>query len=272
MQTRTDFEQAAQKIADSFVASKGEMSINKLATDIAKTAGLNPEGIRTMVRIANVATFQKLFQTKTGEDRMIEFEVGDPEIVVNNLFADAKGVIKQASVEEYDRRKDYYGDFPSNEKIAEYPVKKLEETKHPTSSRYAKYIIKEAQERVRQDKNQLEYRWLESMEKAAQLLRLVSEDKVSEMSAYETDALSKFGSEVLPELKILHFMVQKERNGFLYDHEKVASIIETNISLDKQRFRNVHSYVKIASETRRDLADLHRKQEFLAVELEKVPK
>lgn len=271
MQTRTDFEQAAQKIADQFVASKGASTINKIATDLAKTAGLNPDGVRNMVRMANVATFTKIFSAETGPDRMIEFEVGDPEVVINNLFSGAQESVKQASDNTYSRTKDYYGDFPKTiEKIAYEAPPALVEPGPKVSKRYLVHIMKEAGETLRQEKAQLEYRWLDNMEKAAHILQLVCENKDTEISRCEREALAKLGQDTLPELKILHYMTTKERDGFLYDQEKVASVVEHELAIDNSKFKNVFTFLKTASDIRKELSNLSPKKEWLAEQLAKV--
>ena len=271
MQTRTDFEQAAQKIADQFVASKGADTINKIATDLAKTAGLNPDGVRNMVRMANVATFTKVFSAATGPDRMIEFEVGDPEVVINNLFSGAQESVKQASDTSYDRAKDYFSDFPKTlEKIAYDAPTAVIENEPKVSKRYLVHIMKEAGETLKQEKAQLEYRWLDNMEKAAHILQLVCENKNSEVARCEREALAKLGQETLPELKILHFMTTKERDGFLYDQEKVASVVEHELAIDNSKFKNVFTFLKTASDVRKELSNIAPKREWLATQLAKI--
>ena len=63
MWQRNNYEDAAQKIGKEFAENRGNntVSINQLATKIARDNNLNPEGIRTMVRLANVAVFEEIF-------------------------------------------------------------------------------------------------------------------------------------------------------------------------------------------------------------------
>lgn len=57
MWTRKEYENAAEEIAQKHAESKGVVSINKLAEDMSRTASLDSDGIRTMVRLANVSVF-----------------------------------------------------------------------------------------------------------------------------------------------------------------------------------------------------------------------
>jgi hypothetical protein len=122
MWTRAEYDNAATQIGKEFASSNGQMRINDLATKVATENHLNPEGIQTLVRLANVAAFQELFTKRAGsEDRMIEFEVGDPDLVISNIYAETKQAAvaqqKFASVSSYDRAMDYYG--PMSVKTAE---------------------------------------------------------------------------------------------------------------------------------------------------------
>lgn len=122
MWTRAEFDNAATQIGKDFAASEGQMRINDLATKVATENNLNPEGIQTLVRLANVVAFQELFTKRAGsEDRMIEFEVGDPDLVISNIYSETKQAAvaqqKFASVSSYDRAMDYYG--PMSVKTAE---------------------------------------------------------------------------------------------------------------------------------------------------------
>ena len=78
-----EFIAKAKDVAHQFVTKQG--GLNDLAEKVARDECLSPEEIRTLVRLANVATFQELFATKQGSDKMIEFDVGDPEVVVRRI-------------------------------------------------------------------------------------------------------------------------------------------------------------------------------------------
>jgi len=87
----------AQELAQRHLVTK--KSLNELAEKFAGENNLNPEEIRTLVRLANVATFQELFKAKEGApDRMIEFETGDPEAVIRNMVTSASAPPQTANI------------------------------------------------------------------------------------------------------------------------------------------------------------------------------
>ena len=79
-----EFIAKAKDVAHKFVTKQG--ALNDLSEKVARDEALSPDEIRTLVRLANVAAFQELFATKQGSDKMIEFDVGDPEVVVRRII------------------------------------------------------------------------------------------------------------------------------------------------------------------------------------------
>lgn len=92
----SEFIKHAQGLAEQHLVSK--KSLNELSTKFATDNQLNPEEIRTLVRLANVATFQELFKRKDGGDKMIEFDTGDPEAVIRGMVASADGPQQTANI------------------------------------------------------------------------------------------------------------------------------------------------------------------------------
>jgi hypothetical protein len=81
--SEAEFTTRAQEIARSHVTLK--KSLNDLSEKVARDENLNPDEIRTLVRLANVATFQEIFKGKTDGDKMVEFDVGAPEEVIRRI-------------------------------------------------------------------------------------------------------------------------------------------------------------------------------------------
>lgn len=92
----SEFIERAGKIAHDHVVSK--KPLNDLAEKVARDENLQPDEIRTMVRLANVATFQELFKRKDDGDKMIEFESGDPEAVINRIVTAAQEPLQSANI------------------------------------------------------------------------------------------------------------------------------------------------------------------------------
>lgn len=94
--SETEFIERAGKIASDHVVTK--KSLNDLSEKAARDESLQPDEIRTLVRLANVATFQELFKRKDDGDKMVEFESGDPEAVIRRIVDSAQEVPQSANV------------------------------------------------------------------------------------------------------------------------------------------------------------------------------
>lgn len=95
----TEFVERAGRIARDYAVSK--KPINDLSEKVARDENLQPDEIRTLVRLANVATFQELFRSKdasNGGDKMIEFESGDPEAVIHRIVDSAQSEPQSANI------------------------------------------------------------------------------------------------------------------------------------------------------------------------------
>jgi hypothetical protein len=266
MWTRADFDNAANEIGRQFAASGGTSRINDLATKVATDNQLNPEGINTLVRLANVAAFQELFTKRAGsEDRMIEFEVGDPDLVINNIYSNVKcaAVAEQKSVRasSYDRAMDWYGpmatktaeeedapaDFPGEDNESEEPETNEEETvlgkkvDSPTNppeapmvdkKAMAKFNVKRAQEAINEESCRLLHEWGQSLEKAAQTMRVgFGTPKFNEEKyAHFTSIVAELGADTIPEVNALNVLQGGEYGDTRLSTDKLASAPEREVS------------------------------------------
>lgn len=238
--SKNDYERAAAGIAAQLVKSGGKTTINDQAVKIAETAQLNPDGIRTLVRLANVAAFEHLFskaaEDKT-EDRMLTFDVGDPEQVLNRLHKDAAEdlQVKEASV-HYDRVQDFFGDVPSApsfEKVAEpQPVVPTPESTKDTGTTQpgmAREKFRQAREKISQMRDQVQTEWYLTLEKAAALLR-VADSRVSYRTSFEKDAVATLGETIVPELRMIQRLTgAKDGETKLCGGIKIATILKRHI-------------------------------------------
>ena len=272
MWNKNQFEKAADEIGQKFVSSQGKETINDLATKVAGDNQLNLEGIRTVVRLANVSAFEKLF-SKAGADkapdRMLEFEVGDPEIVINRLHknAELKHTVKQAST--YDRTRDYYGDMvreivPLEKTASAIPGFTMSGSipKAGPSKQMVQTQFKLAGEKLRQEGLQARVRWTEAMEKAARSFRVSGCNK----SYIEKSAVAQFGETILPELLALHTAVMPK---VPFSGIKVASILETHVAVIPEAQKPVMNFLKEAAEARKLYQDCKKSCEWVAENLPK---
>ena len=91
-----EFIKHAQAIAEQHLMTK--KSLNELSEKFAAENNLNPEEIRTLVRLANVATFQEMFKRKDDGDKMVEFDTGDPEVVIRKMVGAASEPPQSANI------------------------------------------------------------------------------------------------------------------------------------------------------------------------------
>lgn len=288
MWTRADFDNAAAEIGRQFAASGGSSRINDLATKVAMDNQLNPDGINTLVRLANVAAFQELFTKRAGaEDRMIEFEVGDPDLVISNIYSN----VKQAAVQEqravrasaYDRAMDWYG--PLNVKTAEdetpadFPGEENESAEPETNSEevilgkkvdspattpeaplvdkkaMAKFNVKRAQEAIDEESRRLLHEWGSALEKAAQTMRVAfgTPKFNDEKYAHFTSIVSELGVDTIPEVKALNVLQGGTYSDTKLSTAKLAEAMERNVSQFSSSPEGVQilCFVKQASAARR---------------------
>lgn len=260
MWTRRQFEEAAQQIGNAHTASNGTTSINDLALKVAQDNGLNPEGIRTVVRLANVAVFENMFgkaAENKAPDRMFDFTVGDPEQVIQQLGSDVKQahLAKTASAKDsYDRTVDYYSDLrmaghtKTAAEIVHVGVEHGNARKVSPLELSAMY--KRAEELMLEQQRLAEQVWLSNMEKAAQTLR-VSFPQPGEHAAFEKDAIALEGAQVVPELRMLRTLVHnKLASDLLMDMQKVAAVQEQHLAQPTASTRTVLEFIKAAGEAR----------------------
>lgn len=258
MWTRKEYENAAEEIAQKHAESKGVVSINKLAEDMSRTASLDSDGIRTMVRLANVSVFEKLFAAKTGEDRMIEYEPGDAEVVINSIFASEKKACAEHLTKEaaYDRFQDYYGDLDPMTKTAnsnEHFVGKTED-RQPTRQE-AKFVISKAREKLAEEKVMVEHRWISAMEKLAENAKLFAQTP-EQRARFEKLAVAALGEQVIPELRALNGAQGLGINAPLFGGEKLADVLDRFTTSPSTQDRYMLDFIEGAKHARVEMKSL----------------
>jgi hypothetical protein len=79
--TRHDIDTMGFKAVDGF--KRGE-PLHDTLVKMAKDNRMNPEQIKRLVESANTSTFLDQFKSKTGNQRMVEFDVADPSRVIQD--------------------------------------------------------------------------------------------------------------------------------------------------------------------------------------------
>jgi len=278
MWMREDYEKAASTIAKEFAGGNGAVTINQLSTKIAEEAGLNPDGIRTLVRLANVNAFNELFAKQAGkDDRMFEFETGDPELVISSLHASAKLAMDYTptvSLDNYDLLSDYYGDFP---KTAEdkFPGEDQEEdedadedeenTDAPLCNKAeVSMLYNQAKDKVSEEKKASEIRWGLSMEKAACIAReLAGRDVRFKKVAFYHDLIAASEGTCFEEVKGLHALLTEDMNFDVLGGAKIAEVVDTMAPLLKGQTAEILQYLVEAREARYNWNKCAQAEEYL---------
>jgi len=249
MLVKTDFEKAAEKIASQFISPDCDQTINQLSQKVAADNNLNPEQIRTLVRVANVQVFGKVFQQKEGSDRNITFDPGDAEVVIEALYDDAKSLkVGSEKTAGYSRTSDYYSDLYTIEQ-----VKVASAEPQPEKPRYSKpelaMQLKRASDRFRMEGRQASQRWKMAMETAVSCYRKAHGLKIAEaFPSFEKDALSA-NTDVAPEVQALRAMVTGDKVA-AYPDTQLSEIQDRHVAVMDQDTQEIFKYVKTAAAAR----------------------
>ena len=120
---RCDYEELAREAVTGFLDSK--VPLEQGIVKIAKREELNPEQIKRVVEMANTRTFLDLFKKTAGDDRMVEFEIADPDKTLEAFYegpVEVEPVMGAASESKaHDRNPDSFFDDVADENSASEP-------------------------------------------------------------------------------------------------------------------------------------------------------
>lgn len=259
----SEYVRRAQEIATKHV--HGKTALNDLTEKTARDENLNPEEIRTLGRLANVATFQEYFKVKTASkdsDRMVEFEVCDPEAVIRRIVQEAQVPAPESATVLNDKLACELPDMMKEKRLG----RKFDEITKTAS---------EATERApRRDMVVLNLQKLAAdfeVEKVIEANRW--EGQVSHLAkrfkkaagygpdydAFEKDAMAEFGQECFPELMALRQDLRRAPVPTIAE-EKLAQLQERHVTEETQEL----ALLKTAMESRVRYVKLGRGLEWIA--------
>jgi hypothetical protein len=291
MWMKKDFDDAAQKISSDYMAAGGTVTINDLVTKVAEDAQLSPDGIRTIVGLANVAVFEHRFAKSAeeqAEDRMdaSEFEVGDADIIINRVYQNAKEAhFKAHTTVTYNQQVDLFGDISmSSEKTAgddsededseelvglpdtgtskkkdkekdskgHYSGEDEEKKEASYSKAEIRLLFKRAEDRMKERAVRAQVRWENLTKEAAS--RLIAQDsRVIARVSFEKNAAAMLGEDVLPELTHIFKLTSKVDTPLnLFGGEKVASVMSTHIVYNNREQLPIIELTKEAMQVRKE--------------------
>lgn len=234
----------AQALAQQHVQTS--KPVNDLACKIATDHAMSPDEIRTLVRLANVAVFQELFKRKDDGDKMVEFETGDPEVVIQRLVAAQNAPLETATVNndklafevpDQMRAKRYAGvtlppepwNVPAVEKTA---------AQRPDLSVMA---LRKIEDELAVRKHAAAQEWEASLTKLAKLLRAAPGYGMA-YEDFEKDAYAEFGTDAEPELTFLRELTHRPVTALA--PTKVAALQEYHAVEDSpalELFKEAHA-------------------------------
>lgn len=253
MWSRKQHEEAAQKLSNAFLRDTSNNSINTLAVKLAQQEHLNPESIRTVVRLANVAVFENLFSKKASSsdpDNMLEFQIGDPESVIQQLHQEvqASNATKTAA---YSPEANWYGDIVYStplEKVASVPTK-IKQKNYSKQESIA--FFKKAHTILADKKREAAANWDLTLHKLANSL-VALDSSVDNRTKFEKVAVSELGVNLLPELQYLQKLTTSGKNATsLFGGEKLASVQANYIATDVKAYKPLLTMLKEASRFRK---------------------
>lgn len=243
---------------------KSGSTLHSSVVKIARDNSMNPEQIKRLVESANTTAFLSAFKEKTGNQRMVEFDVADPEKVIDEAIstpgvaAGSAGSPSLAITITIDRDSTSLHDSISDEnavqsnestdKVAsfsELPVIKLARSQEelPTLTSYDKYKAKDSLLTKLADCN---YRASDLADSLADRFRgIYTRDKYAGL---ELDALSEYGNEALPALQMIRSRLNMEKISSSLSPQQEYFLQDRHIVEDTEPLNKVASIIKLCDE------------------------
>lgn len=209
----TAFEQAAETIANAWHAGHDQRgaSLNDLVEKTARDAGLNPEQIRRLARIANGHAFNAIFKAAGAEkaaERYPDFEVADGDTVIGRLHKETETLVSKTAAEypsledQFTQLRDAPNPFEATEKraAAVEHLRGIQLALGPSLSPYETFVrAKHAAEEAAVMRTRHQRVWSEGM---AALRTKVAEVGFN-LNRFEIASAALHGVSVIPELNEL---------------------------------------------------------------------
>jgi hypothetical protein len=253
-----EYVRRASEIAREFATVK--KPLNDLCEKVARDEAMNPDEIRTLVRLANVAAFQEIFKGKEG-DKMVEFDVGNPESVISRIQSSVEDPVQSANIHN-----DKLGhEIPDQMKEVRLG-RKFDEQVKVASEDYVERAPRKDLVIVAMRKMAAEFeierqvkgnRWESLVQKLAMTFRRAP-GYGPDFSKFATDAFAEFGDEARPELETIA-SAARISGYYLPEAEKVAALAEHHVVEETPELRTL----KLALEARTAYVKIKNGQKWL---------
>lgn len=241
--TEDQFASRAKDLAKAHVGAK--TPLNDLLEKVAREAELTPDAIRTLGRFTNVAVFQEMFSQKAASadpDRIVEFEPGDPEVVIHRVVksaqiqADARPADVKVASEIPDLMRQVRGYATELEKEAAYVDAEERQAPKPLQTLRLRKMADELGVTVKAASQ----RWDDAMAKLASAFKRAPGYGPS-YEEFEKAALAEWGRNAVPELTALRQDLRLPKLSV--SSEKIASFSDRHVSEDTQELRTLSSAI-----------------------------
>lgn len=212
------FKKLADAVASDFVTQ--DIPLNTSIHKLAQSMDMNHEQIRRLCEAANNATFNQIFSSKdkTAADRIVEFDVADPDKIVGSFIREAAPVsTKHASLYEY---RELARTDEGLTKVAEVP---LAEPAASTFTYKDKNTVRKMVDNLRMEKMSCELAYADAVALLDKSFKRLYD--APSFDTFQKEACQLHGPEALPELNAL-----RERRGLAaiesFKFSKTASVID----------------------------------------------
>jgi hypothetical protein len=203
---------------------------------------------------------------------MFEFETGDPEIIIANLYNEEKvACTTSVDLTGYDHLQDYYGSFSVKtaedmgalEEDEEEEEEEEEcgcEDKKPCDKEdeapvldknEVKNLFDRTKEKIESEKKAEELRWGMALESAATVTKdIIGREFNFDKVAFYRDVLAASNGTCYEDLQGLHFLLTGAQKADLFNGEKVASVVDTTAPILTKQASLVLSFLEKARNAR----------------------
>lgn len=228
--TEKTLEKWASEIADAYF-NEG-VPLNDGVTKMAQELDLNPEQIRRLVEAVNTSTFLQKFNSMgqpdaNAQDRIVEFETADPNVVINRMLDTAKTAMIHAPATTGPSN-DFLSLPITREDAAPLPEKtaEVEEPAEPPIRRSVVVLrLRKAAEQLKTAEYQARVQFTEATQALADRFRRLN---CTSFETFEKDAFYHYGEAAVPHLQLMRQALRKPTANYdLGDMRKHARFINT---------------------------------------------
>lgn len=230
--TEKVLEKWANEIADAYF--NAGVTLNDSVTKMAQQEDLNPEQVRRLVEATNTATFLQKFNSMgctdaAAQDRVVEFETADPNVVINRMLETAKTAMVAAPAETSETPHDLEYGLPVTRRDPAPLPEKTAADEAPPEPRIKRSVVilrlRTAAEQLKNAEYQARVQFTDTVQSLVSRFRRSNRAHFEE---FEKDAFYHYGEDAAPHLQMLRGILRKPAATYdLGDMRKQARFVES---------------------------------------------